>query len=121
MPERVVYIYRVKTYYVYILTNKRYTVLYTGVTNDIERRVYEHKTKLNLGFTAKYECNCLIYYEEYADVQEATKREKQLKKYKREWKRNLINQMNPEWKDLSEGWYEPESIALGIKLNTQEG
>ena len=110
-----------KTYFVYILTNKRFTVLYTGVTNDLEQRVYEHKTKLHPeSFTAKYKCDRLVYHEEFSDVEEAIKREKQLKKYKRAWKANLINHMNPEWKDLSKGWYDPKSIELGLNLNRQE-
>jgi len=111
----------VKTYFVYILTNKRFTVLYTGVTGDLEQRVYEHKTKFHSdSFTAKYQCDRLVYYEEFSDVDEAIKREKQLKKYKTTWKANLINQMNPEWKDLSEGWYDPKSIGLGHSLNRKE-
>ncbi len=112
------YISTVKTFHVYILTNTRFTVLYTGVTSDLEQRVYEHKTKFYPdSFTAKYQCDRLIYHEEFSDVEEAIKREKQLKKYKREWKANLINQMNPEWKDLSEGWYDMKSIELGKSLN----
>lgn len=110
-----------KTYCVYILTNKRFTALYTGVTSDLEQRVYEHKTKFyRKSFTAKYQCDRLVYYEEFSDVEEAIKREKQLKRYKRPWKANLINQMNPEWKDLSDEWYGSKSIALGLSLNRQE-
>jgi putative endonuclease len=110
----------VNTYFVYFLTNKRFTVLYVGVTSDLEQRVYEHKTKFHPdSFTAKYQCNRLVYYEEFSDVEEAIKREKQLKRYKTAWKVNLINQMNSEWKDLSEGWYDPKSIELGINLNRQ--
>jgi len=110
----------VNAYFVYILTNKRFTVLYTGVTNDLAQRVYEHKTKLHHdSFTAKYQCDRLVYYEEFSDVEEAIKREKQIKKYKRAWKGNLINQMNPVWRDLSEGWYDSKSIQLGIRLNAQ--
>jgi len=110
----------VKTYFVYFLTNKRFTVLYTGVTSDLQQRVYEHKTKLHRNsFTAKYLCDRLVYYEEFSDVEEAIKREKQVKRYKTTWKSNLVNQMNPEWKDLSKGWYDPKSIELGIKLNLQ--
>jgi len=110
----------VKTYFVYLLTNKLFTVLYAGVTSDLEQRVYEHKTKLHRdSFTAKYQCDRLVYYEEFSEVEEAIKREKQLKRYKSEWKTNLVNQMNPEWKDLSEGWYDPKSIEFGIRLNLQ--
>lgn len=82
--------------------------------------MYEHKTKLHRdSFTAKYQCDRLVYYEEFSEVEEAIKREKQLKRYKSEWKTNLVNQMNPEWKDLSEGWYDPKSIEFGIRLNLQ--
>ena len=110
----------VKTYFVYLLTNKRFTVLYTGVTSDLEQRVYEHKTKFHPdSFTPKYQCDRLVYYEEFSDVEAAIKREKQLKRYKTTWKANLVNQMNPEWKDLSEGWYDLRNIELGINLNRQ--
>jgi putative endonuclease len=93
------------TYYVYILTNITHTVLYTGVTNNIDNRVFLHKVKYNVGFTSKYNCTKLVYYEEFFDPTEAIHREKQLKKYRRDWKRNLISTMNPQWKDLSNGWY----------------
>jgi putative endonuclease len=66
----------------------------------LARRVYEHKHKLLKGFTAKYNCEKLLYFEEFSNAEEALGREKQLKKYKREWKENLISEMNPEWKDL---------------------
>ncbi len=87
-------------YYVYILTNKNNNVLYIGVTNDLERRVFEHKNKLVEGFTKKYNLNKLIYYEITEDVSSAIEREKQLKNWHREWKINLINSFNPKWKDL---------------------
>lgn len=90
-------------YYVYILSNKRRTVLYTGVTNDLSRRLAEHKSKAFKGFTAKYNCDQLVYYEEFSLISEAIHREKQLKRYKREWKVNLIESMNREWKDLGDG------------------
>jgi len=93
-----------KSYYVYIMTNKSRT-LYTGVTNNLERRVYEHKHKLVLGFTSKYNITQLIYYEETNDVQEALAREKQIKGWLRSKKVALIESMNPEWKDLSLEWY----------------
>ncbi len=96
-----------KTYYVYILTNKNHTVLYTGCTDDIERRVDEHKRKIvSKSFTSKYNCNELIYFEEHVNVVAAFEREKQLKRYKRSWKENLINELNPAWEDLSHNWYE---------------
>jgi putative endonuclease len=88
------------TYYIYILTNKNKTVLYIGVTNDLTRRVYEHKNKLLKGFTNKYNIDLLIYFEIFNDIKEAIQREKRLKEWKREWKENLINSFNPEWKDL---------------------
>jgi putative endonuclease len=87
-------------FYVYILSNKRFTVLYTGFTNDLERRVYEHRNKLHDGFTKKYNINILLYFEEFNSAPEARHREIQIKKYKREFKRNLINSMNPTWRDL---------------------
>lgn len=77
-------------------------MLYTGFTNDIERRIYEHREKIYKGFTAKYNCCKLLYFETFKEKVEALHREKQLKKYLREWKENLINSMNPEWRDLYE-------------------
>ncbi len=88
--------------YVYILTNKSNKVLYIGVTNDLERRMYEHKNKMVDGFTKKYNLNKLVYFEGTTDVRGALEREKQLKNWHRSWKINLINEFNPEWKDLSE-------------------
>lgn len=90
-------------YYVYIMTNRRHTVLYTGVTNNLMRRVYEHKNKLIDGFTKKYNCTELVYYEEYTDVRLALDREKQLKDFRREKKESLINSLNSKWIDLSNG------------------
>ena len=87
-------------YYVYILTNKNKTVLYIGVTDALKRRVYEHKTNLNKGFTSKYNVDQLIYFESFSNIKEAITREKRLKEWKREWKDNLINQFNQEWRDL---------------------
>ena len=104
-------------YFVYMMTNQYRTVLYTGVTSDLEQRVFQHKTKEYLGFTAKYNCDRLVYLEEFEEVEAAIKREKQLKRYRREWKENLINKINPEWKDLSEGWYDQKSIQFGIEIN----
>jgi putative endonuclease len=91
-----------RQYYVYILTNKTNKVLYIGITNDLERRIFEHKNKLVDGFTKKYNLMKLIYYEATDDVEAAIKREKQLKNWHRDWKINLINQFNPEWRDMSE-------------------
>jgi putative endonuclease len=89
-------------YFVYILTNKYNKVLYVGVTNNLIRRVYEHKNKLISGFTSKYNVNKLVYYESFQSVFDAIKREKEIKGWKREKKVTLINSFNPEWKDLYE-------------------
>ncbi len=93
-----------KSYYVYIMTNKSRT-LYTGVTNNLERREYEHKNKLVPGFTSKYNITKLVYYEEANDVQVALAREKQIKGWLRSKKIALIESINPEWKDLSLDWH----------------
>ena len=92
-----------RQHYVYIMTNKSRT-LYTGVTNNLERRVYEHKHKLIEGFTSKYNITKLVYYEAFGDIREALAREKQIKGWLRVKKIALIESVNPEWKDLSEGW-----------------
>ncbi|HLF20352.1 MAG TPA: GIY-YIG nuclease family protein [Bacteroidota bacterium] len=89
-------------FYVYIMTNQRNTVLYTGVTNDLERRVSEHRTGETKGFTKKYNVNKLVYYEIFEDPQTAIDREKQIKAGSRQKKVNLINRFNPEWRDLSD-------------------
>lgn len=89
-------------YYVYILTNKINTVFYIGITDNLSRRLYEHKNELVDGFTKKYKLKKLIYFEEYQDVNEAIKREKQLKNWHRSWKINLIKEKNPNFIDLSE-------------------
>ena len=93
-----------KEYHVYIMTNKSRT-LYTGVTNDLIRRVYEHKNKLIKGFTSKYNIQFLVYYETTSSVDSAIKREKQIKGWLRAKKIALIDSVNPEWKDLSEVWF----------------
>ena len=92
-----------KNYYVYIMTNKSRT-FYTGVTNNLERRVYEHKHKLIEGFTKRYNITLLVYYEVFSDIREAIAREKQVKDWRREKKIALIASMNPGWKDLSAEW-----------------
>jgi putative endonuclease len=84
------------------MTNWRNSVFYTGFTDDLERRAYEHRNELLPGFTTKYKCKKLIYFEEFSGPVEATYREKQIKRYKREWKINLIESRNSEWKDLYE-------------------
>jgi putative endonuclease len=91
-----------KEYYIYLLTNKRNNVLYAGVTNDLVRRIYEHKNKLQKGFTEKYNVDRLVYYEAYADIVDAITREKQIKGWSRKKKDDLVSQLNPEWKDLYE-------------------
>ncbi len=91
-----------KQYYVYILTSKQNGTLYIGVTANIQRRVYEHKHGLVDGFTKKYNIHNLVHFEIFEDVTEAIKREKKLKKWKRNWKLNLIEKDNPNWKDLYE-------------------
>ena len=89
-------------YYVYILTNDRDKLLYIGVTNDLQRRVYEHKNGMFEGFTKDYGIHKLVYYEMCHDVKDAIKREKQLKNWRREKKIALIERMNPRWKDFGE-------------------
>ena len=94
-----------KSYYVYILASQPNGTLYIGVTNDLERRLYEHKNKLVKGFTAEYGADKLVYYEETNDVSAAIQREKQLKKWNRKWKIELIEKDNLQWRDLSASWY----------------
>jgi putative endonuclease len=89
-----------KHYYVYILANKRNGTLYIGVTNNLIKRVYEHKNNLVTGFTEKYKVHMLVFYEQYDDVKDAILREKRLKKWNRQWKIDHIEKMNPNWKDL---------------------
>ena len=88
--------------YVYILTNKSKSTLYIGVTSDLCRRVAEHKLHLNKGFSDKYNTEFLLYYEAFDLVVDAIAREKQLKKWHREWKDKMISEFNPNWEDLSE-------------------
>ena len=89
------------TYYVYILANKNYTVLYTGVTKDLIRRVYEHKNHFDKdSFTAKYKVTKLVYFEQTSDVKAAIQREKQIKSWSRDRKTDLIFEKNPHWVDL---------------------
>ena len=92
-----------KTYYVYILASKRNGTLYIGVTNDLARRMAEHRDGLASGFTKKYGVKILVYYEAFDDINAAIHREGRLKKYKREWKLNLIEAQNVEWRDLADG------------------
>jgi putative endonuclease len=97
---------KIHQYYVYILTNKSNAVLYVGVTNDLVSRIYQHKHKLLKGFSAKYNCNKLVHYEEFQWIQDAIAREKQLKAGSRQQKVDLIVAHNLPWNDLSESWYD---------------
>ncbi|MBU2568411.1 MAG: GIY-YIG nuclease family protein [Elusimicrobia bacterium] len=91
-----------RIYTIYIVTNKNNTVLYTGITSNLKKRIYEHKEKLVGGFTKKYNVYKLVYYEVFEDVKSAISREKQIKAGSRKKKTKLINTMNPNWKDLYE-------------------
>lgn len=91
-----------KNYYIYLLTNWNHRVMYVGVTNDLKRRLYEHKNKLIIGFTKKYNLNKLVYFEETQDIHTAIAREKEIKKWRREKNDRLVNETNPAWQDLSE-------------------
>jgi len=93
-----------KKSYVYFLTNKNNTVIYIGVTSDLLKRVYQHKTKVYKGFTYKYNCDKLIYFEEFNDINQAIEREKQIKSGNRKRKEELVNSSNPDWNNLSDGW-----------------
>jgi len=92
-------------YYVYLLANRRHGTLYTGVTNSLERRVWQHQHKAAPGFTAKYGVGTLVYFEEFRDAADAIAREKQIKAGSRAKKIALIEKENPEWRDLSAGWF----------------
>ena len=89
-------------YYTYVLASKRLGTLYTGVTNDIVNRVQQHKNGIGSSFTARYRVHLLVYYEVFDDVRDAIQREKAIKRYYRQWKINLIEKDNPDWRDLSE-------------------
>ena len=106
-------------YYVYIMSNKSRT-LYIGVTNDLERRLYEHKMKLVPGFTSRYGLDKLVFFESTSDITVAIEREKEIKGWVRRKKTALINSANPEWKDLSEDWYDTPVILSETK-NLGEG
>ena len=87
--------------YVYFMTNNSNKVLYIGVTSDLTKRVMQHKNHVYEGFTEKYNCTKLVYFEECNDINSAIRREKQLKNWHREWKNNLVNQSNKDWNDLA--------------------
>jgi putative endonuclease len=92
-----------KKYYVYILASKRNGTLYVGITSNLVKRVWEHKNKIVKGFTKKYNVDLLVYFEEHDNPAEAIKREKNIKAWKRNWKLQLIERGNPNWRDLYEG------------------
>jgi putative endonuclease len=94
---------KIHSYYIYILTNKSHTVLYTGVTNDLNRRVWEHKQKIKKGFTERYNVTELVHFELFDSIELAIAREKQIKGYSRTKKDALIQAFNPEWKHLHDG------------------
>jgi putative endonuclease len=97
IPETTV---RARSYYVYILASRTGGTLYVGVTNDLIRRIYDHKSKSTEGFTEKYDVIKLVYFEQFDDPENAIKREKRLKKWSRAWKISLIEKDNPDWHDL---------------------
>ena len=90
-----------KTFYFYIIINKHHTVLYCGITNNLQRRMYEHKNKILKGFSSKYNCTKLVYYESSTDINTIISREKEIKKWRREKKVTLIERQNPTWNDLN--------------------
>lgn len=100
-----------KDFYVYIMTNYQETTFYIGVTSDLMRRVLEHKNKAKEGFSAKYNLSKLVYFEITESSIAALEREKQLKRWHREWKINLIKESNPDFNDLSEQWLDPETSS----------
>ena len=106
---------------VYILTNKNKTTLYTGVTRNLQRRIAEHKLHINEGFSDRYNLDLLVYYEVYDRLDVAIHREKQLKKWHREWKEALINDFNPEWKDLTDDIGVDDEYLQSVKEAYQTG
>ncbi len=98
-----------KDSYVYILTNYEETTFYVGVTSNLEKRVYEHKNKIIEGFSSKYNLNKLVYFEQSSSIVSAIAREKQLKNWRRDWKINLIKELNPDFADLSKDWFGVEN------------
>jgi len=101
------------TYCVYILASERNGTLYLGVTNDLERRAYEHKNNLISGFSSKYRTYQLVYYEETSNINAALLREKQIKKWNRKWKLQLIERFNPTWQDLA-AWI-PDQVGNDMR------
>ena len=97
------YLYIMKQSYIYILSNKNRTVLYIGVTSNLKLRITQHKEAINKSFTKRYNVHYLLYYETFTDISQAIKREKQLKNWNREWKLDLIKELNPKLVDLYTG------------------
>ncbi|MEJ0028283.1 MAG: GIY-YIG nuclease family protein [Rhizomicrobium sp.] len=95
----------IKRFWVYIMASKPWGTLYTGVTSDVEARVFQHREGRFDGFTKKYDVKTLVYLEEHAEAHAAIQREKRIKKWPRAWKINLIRTDNPDWNDLAETWY----------------
>ncbi|OLY94167.1 GIY-YIG nuclease family protein [Cnuella takakiae] len=95
----------VEPYAVYIMGNAHGTTFYIGITGNLHQRIWQHKTGHYGGFTHKYNCHHLLYFETYTDVKQAIAREKNLKNWRRDWKINLVKQKNPELRDLAAGWY----------------
>jgi putative endonuclease len=104
-----------KRYFVYILTNVSKTI-YTGMTNDLERRIYEHKQKMIPGFSKRYNLSKLVYFEDATDVKQAISREKQIKGWLRKKKIALIESMNPKWQDLSLNWFAGRDSSLMLRM-----
>ena len=98
--------------YMYFMTNQSNKVLYVGVTNSLSRRVAEHAAGHGSTFTQKYNCHKLVYFEVFPDIEQAIAREKQIKHFKREWKEELVNRMNPEWRDLAAELYANPTVIL---------
>src|SRR5437764_10064842 len=98
-----------KRYYIYLLSNKRRTVLYTGMCNDLRRRMREHKTGAVRGFTKKYNCDQLVYFEEFDEITDTISREKQIKGWTRAKKNALVTSSNPEWRDRAADWHDAQS------------
>jgi putative endonuclease len=111
---------KIYSYYVYILTNKTNTVFYTGFTNNLLRRIVEHKLKILDGFSKKYKTFKLVYYEHFSDVYLAIKREKRLKRWNKEWKLELIKKNNPEMKDLTYDLFDKNEIKEMEELLKEE-
>lgn len=98
--------------YIYILGNWTGDVIYTGVTSDLEKRIFQHKHKLIKGFSSRYNLSRLLYFEQYDRIETAILREKEIKAWRREKKNNLIISMNPEWSDLADGWFGDSSMPV---------